>query len=73
MSNVPDEVRGVLKPKREDMIQLRSSITKVNDHISVFMDSFKSTTPLAVVADEVARLHNDVNVIPEGCNVFSEK
>lgn len=48
------------------MVKVRFSITNVIDHNSVCVDSFKITSPAAVVADEVAQLCNDFIVIWKG-------
>lgn len=50
----------------EETTQLHSSATKINDHMSVCLDSLKGNIPSAVVAHEVAQLRNDVSVITEG-------
>lgn len=50
----------------EEMIKIRFITSEVIDHMSVCLDSLKSTMPSALVANEVVQLRNGDSVILEG-------
>lgn len=52
------------------MIEVGSNTTKVVEHTPARLDSLDSNMPPSVVADEVAQLCNNVDVILEKRNIL---